>query len=102
MVNAVSFGCSEEGGGQSFELNGYIGNRALAQGNRQHITLFINGRWVQSRPLQNALEAGYAGLFPKGKHPLLALHIDLPAQKVYATLQPTQTADKLIREADIP
>ena len=31
MLNALSFRSSEEGGAQSFELNGYIGNRALAQ-----------------------------------------------------------------------
>src|SRR5579859_6346548 len=43
MLNALSFRSSEEGGAQSFELNGYIGNRALAQASRQHITLFING-----------------------------------------------------------
>ncbi|HKF37681.1 MAG TPA: DNA mismatch repair endonuclease MutL, partial [Ktedonobacteraceae bacterium] len=66
MLNPLSFRSSEEGGAQFFELNGYIGNRALAQASRQHITLFINGRLVQSRPLQNALEAGYAGLLPKG------------------------------------
>src|SRR6266446_6822518 len=48
MLNALSFRSSEEGGAQSFELNGYIGNRALAQAIRQHITLFINGRLVQS------------------------------------------------------
>src|SRR6266436_3864290 len=101
MLNALSFRSSEEGGAQSFELNGYIGNRALTQASRQHITLFINGRWVQSRPLQNALEAGYAGLLPKGKHPLLVLHIDLPAEEVDANIHPAKTEVKLVREAEI-
>src|SRR5260370_9630179 len=101
MVNAVSFGCSEEGGGQSFELNGYIGNRALAQASRQHITLFINGRLVQSRPLQNALEAGYAGLLPKGKHPLLVLRIDLPAEELGANVDPAKAGVKVAREVGV-
>src|SRR6266436_4223821 len=101
MLNALSFRSSEEGGAQSFELNGYIGNRALAQASRQHITLFINGRLVQSRPLQNALEAGYAGLLPKGKHPLLVLHIDLPAEELDANVHPAKTEVKLAREAGV-
>ena len=101
MLNALSFRSSEEGGAQSFELNGYIGNRALAQASRQHITLFINGRLVQSRPLQSALEAGYAGLLPKGKHPLLVLRIDLPAEELDANVHPAKTEVKLAREAGV-
>src|SRR5258706_8599439 len=101
MLNALSFRSSEEGGAQSFELNGYIGNRALTQASRQHITLFINGRLVQSRPLPNALEAGYAGLLPKGKHPLLVLRIDLPAEELDANVHPAKTEVKLAREAGV-
>src|SRR6266699_1044164 len=84
-----------------FALHGYIGNRALAQNSRQHITLFINGRWVQSRPLQDALEAGYRSLLPKGKHPLLVFHIDLPAEEVDVNVHPTKTEVKLVQEARV-
>src|SRR5256714_5515077 len=31
---------------EHYTLHGYVGNRALAQSSRQHIMLFINGRWV--------------------------------------------------------
>src|SRR5438270_1725244 len=44
---------------EHYTLYGYIGNRALAQSSRQHMMLFVNGRWVQTRPLQEALETGY-------------------------------------------
>src|SRR5215470_14952487 len=46
MLNPISFDSSAEGGTHAFTLDGYVGNRALAQASRQHITLFINGRWV--------------------------------------------------------
>src|SRR5713101_5385266 len=84
-----------------FALHGYIGNRALAQNSRQHITLFINGRWVQSRPLQDALEAGYRSLLPKGKHPLLVFHIDLPAEELDVNVHPAKTEVRLVREAEV-
>src|SRR5713226_3131798 len=84
-----------------YAIHGYVGNRALAQNNRQHITLFINGRWVQSRPLQDALEAGYRSLLPKGKHPLLVFHIDLPAEEVDVNVHPTKTEVKLVQETRV-
>lgn len=101
MLNPISFQSPEEDSTHVFKLYGYIGNRALAQGSRQHITLFINGRWVQSRPLQEALESGYRGLLPKGKHPLLVLNIDLPAGELDANVHPAKTEVKLLREAEV-
>jgi DNA mismatch repair protein MutL len=101
MLNPISYLSPEEGSTHFFKLYGYIGNRALAQGSRQHLTLFINGRWVQSRPLQEALEVGYRGLLPKGKHPLLVLHIDLPAEELDANVHPAKTEVKLLREAEV-
>src|SRR5260370_2027264 len=101
MLKPVSFDSSAEGGTHAFTLDGYVGNRALAQASRQHITLFINGRWVQSRPLQEALEAGYRGLLPKGKHPLLVLHIDLPAEELDVNVHPAKTEVKLGPEAEV-
>lgn len=100
MLNPLSVEKADEQG-PVFELRGYVGNRALAQNNRQHVTLFVNGRWVQSRLLQEAVEKGYRGLLPKGKHPLLVLHLYLPAEDVDANVHPAKTEVKLMREAAI-
>jgi DNA mismatch repair protein MutL len=101
MLNQISFQSPREDNADSFTLHGYIGNRALAQGSRQHITLFINGRWIQSRPMQEMVESGYRGLLPKGKHPLLVLCIDLPAEELDVNVHPAKTEVKLMREAEI-
>ena len=101
MLNPISFQSPEGVNTPAFKLYGYIGNRALAQGSRQHITLFINSRWVQSRPVLEAVESGYRGLLPKGKHPLLVLCIDLPAEELDANVHPAKTDVKLMREAEI-
>src|SRR2546423_1294163 len=86
---------------EGYALHGYIGNRALAQGNRQHVMLFINGRWVQSRTLQDALEAGYRSLLPKGKHPLLVFYLDLPAGELDVNVHPAKTEVKLLHETEV-
>jgi len=82
-------------------LHGFVGNRVLAQNGRQHIMLFVNGRWVQSRALQDALEAGYGKLLPKGKHPLLVLFLDLPPAEIDVNVHPAKTEVKLARETEV-
>lgn len=84
-----------------FDLVGSVGNRALAQKNRQHITLFINGRWVQVKSLQDALEAGYRGLLPRGQHPLLVLNIRVPADEIDVNIHPAKTEVKLLHEREV-
>ncbi len=86
--------------GAHYTIHGYIGNRVLAQGNRQYVMLFVNGRWVQSRPLQDALEEGYRSLLPKGKHPLLVLFLEVPAEELDANVHPAKIEVRLEYEGE--
>ncbi len=88
-------------GGDHYAIHGYIGNRVLAQSTRHYVMLFINGRGVQSRPLQEALEEGYRGLLPKGKHPLLVLFLAVPPDEVDVNVHPAKTEVRLVREDEI-
>jgi DNA mismatch repair protein MutL len=87
--------------GAHYTLHGYIGNRVLAQSSRQYVMLFVNGRWVQSRPLQDALEEGYRSLLPKGKHPLLVLFLEVPAEELDANVHPAKIEVRLEYESEI-
>lgn len=87
--------------GALYTIHGYIGNRVLAQSNRQYVMLFVNGRWVQSRPLQDALEEGYRSLLPKGKHPLLVLFLEVPAEQLDANVHPAKIEVRLEYEGEI-
>ncbi|GCE13374.1 DNA mismatch repair endonuclease MutL [Tengunoibacter tsumagoiensis] len=87
--------------GAHYRLYGYLGNRILAQHNRQYLTLFVNGRLVNSRGLQEALEQGYRSLLPKGKHPLLVLHIEVPPPELDANIHPAKAEVQLVYEKEI-
>ena len=87
--------------GVHYRIHGFIANRVLAQNSRQYVTLFVNGRWMQSRPLQDALEQGYRGLLSKGKHPLLVLFVDLPTDEVDANVHPAKTEVQLVHEDQV-
>lgn len=87
--------------GLHYTLHGYIGNRVLAQGNRQYAMIFVNGRWVQSRALQDALEDGYRSLLPKGKHPLVVLFLEVPTDEIDANVHPAKIEVHLEHEKQI-
>ena len=86
---------------EHYRVQGCIGNRVLAQSSRQHVTIFVNGRWVVTQALQDALEQGYRSLLPKGKHPLLVLNIDVPPEEVDANVHPAKIEVHLLQEKRI-
>ncbi len=81
-----------------YTLTGYIGNRVLLQNNRQHISFFINGRLIQSRLIQEALEQGYRHLLPRGKHPLIVLHLQVPPAEIDVNVHPAKQDVHLLHE----
>jgi DNA mismatch repair protein MutL len=79
-------------------INGYVANRVLAQNNRRHMTLIVNGRWVHSRSLYEALEQGYHNLLPKGQHPILVLYLEVPAEDLDVNVHPTKAEVRMANE----
>jgi DNA mismatch repair protein MutL len=83
------------------EICGVLGGRAFSQAGKQHVMLFVNGRWVQSQALLTALETGYRPVLPKGHHPLAAISIHVAPQAIDANIHPTKAEVKLMHEEEI-
>ncbi len=81
-----------------YHMHGLIGNRVLVQSNRHYVMVFVNGRWVQSHSLQEALEQGYRSSLPKGKHPLLVLSLEVPPHEVDVNVHPGKLEIHLLQE----
>lgn len=81
--------------------SGFITGRHLTRSSRRHITVLINGRCVQSRGVQNALEDGYRSLLPRGRHPIAVLSLELPRSKVDVNVHPSKQEVKVQEEAMI-
>ncbi|MGE0598141.1 MAG: DNA mismatch repair endonuclease MutL [Dehalococcoidia bacterium] len=71
-------------------LSGLCGPSSVHRGNRSGISLFVNGRWVQSRPLTFALIDAYQAQLPVGRFPLAAIHISLPDEDVDVNVHPAK------------
>jgi len=74
----------------SVRVTGLAGPPALNRGNRAAISVFVNGRWVQSRPLTFAIVDAYQSQLPLGRHPMAALRVDLPSSEVDVNVHPAK------------
>lgn len=73
-----------------YRLSGRIGLPTLHRATAAAQFLFVNGRPVKDRLLLGALRGGYEDLVPRGRHPMVALFLDLPAEEVDVNVHPAK------------
>ena len=73
---------------------GYASRPDTHRATREHITLFVNGRWIQDRGLAFAVEQAYHTLLPADRHPLAVLCVTLPPEQVDVNVHPTKSEVK--------
>ena len=86
------------GDGRLPAVSGMIGAPSLTRVNRSHVTIFVNGRWVQSRTLGYALEESYRGFLMERRFPIAVVHIALPYEDVDVNVHPSKTEIRFHRE----
>jgi len=69
---------------------GLAGPPSVHRGNRSAISVFVNGRWVQSRPLAFAVVDAYQSQLPGGRFPVAAIHIAVPDEEVDVNVHPAK------------
>ncbi len=75
---------------EGVRVTGLAGPPSLNRGNRAAISVFVNGRWVQSRPLTFAIVDAYQSQLPIGRHPMAALRIGLASSDVDVNVHPAK------------
>jgi DNA mismatch repair protein MutL len=76
---------------RSIFVNGYVAPPNLNWANRKHISLFVNGRWINDNQLSYAVIQAYHTLLPTGRYPLAVIFIRLPAETVDVNVHPAKT-----------
>ena len=75
----------------SIVVQGLVSPPELNRANRSYITILVNRRPVQSRPLVAAVEQAYAGFLPQGRHPLAVLNVLTPYGDVDVNVHPAKS-----------
>ena len=76
--------------GEHATVTGLAGPPDVTRGNRSGVSVFVNGRWVQSRALVFAAIDAYQSLLPGGRFPLVALSVSLPGEDVDVNVHPAK------------
>jgi DNA mismatch repair protein MutL len=74
----------------SMGIFGYTSVPSLHRADRQHITLFVNGRWIQDTRLSYAVTQAYHTFLMTGRYPVAILMLQLPPQDVDVNVHPTK------------
>lgn len=75
---------------EGLHVTGLAGPPAVHRGNRQAISVFVNGRWIQSRTLVFAIVDAYQSQLPIGRHPVASLAIHIPGEDVDVNVHPAK------------
>ncbi len=81
-------------------LSGFAGRPTLNRPDASLQYLFVNGRPVKDRLLLSAIRGAYQDLVPKGRYPLLALFLTVPAEDLDVNVHPAK-AEVRFREASL-
>ncbi len=75
----------------NIKVSGFVSPPDLDWGNRKHIILFVNGRWIKDQQLSYAVVQAYHTLLPVGRFPMAVIFIDVPLTSVDVNVHPAKT-----------
>jgi DNA mismatch repair protein MutL len=82
-------------------IRGVVAGPEVTRSGRSQVNLIVNGRWVQPRGLLHQLEAAYRPVLPRGRHPVLALMIEIAPHLVDINIHPSKLEVRLVQERTI-
>lgn len=72
------------------KLTGFVGKPILNRSNRGYETFFVNGRYIKSPMLANAVEEGYKTFLMQHKYPFVVLHFEVDPTRIDVNVHPTK------------
>jgi DNA mismatch repair protein MutL len=81
------------------QITGYTSVPSLHRADRNHITLFVNGRWIQDTRLSYAIIQAYHTFLMTGRYPVTILMLTLPPEDMDVNVHPTK-AEVRFRDPD--
>ncbi len=79
-------------------VSGYISLPTCYKSTRQHMSFFVNRRWVLSRMLSYAVEEAYHSLLLSGRHPIAVVNIAVDPTQIDVNVHPAKTEIRFLKE----
>lgn len=85
-----------EGERDGARLWGFVAHPSQTKASRKGQYLFLNGRWIQDRTLQQALTESYRGLVMVGRYPIAFLFLEMSPDAVDVNVHPTKSEVRFV------
>lgn len=83
------------------KVDGLIGKPTLIKSTRGHQFFFINGRWIQSRMLSQAVEQAYESMMPKKGFAFVVLNVEIDPSHLDVNIHPQKTEIRFKNDRDV-
>lgn len=83
------------------EIYGFVGAPEVQRSNTRSLFVYVNGRAVWDRILNQSILRAYDTLLPKGKFPLVIMFLKIPAASVDVNVHPTKREVKFRNPGEI-
>jgi DNA mismatch repair protein MutL len=86
---------------EKVKLSGYAGKPEIARSNRNHQSIFLNGRYIKSKVITSAIDEAYKTLLMKRKHAFVVLNIEINPVMIDVNVHPSKMEVRFSNEQDI-
>src|SRR5690606_31820446 len=69
---------------------GLVGKPSLHHSTRERVSIFLNGRWIQSNAIARAIVNGYDTLLPPRRFPVAVVHLTMDPRSVDVNVHPAK------------
>jgi DNA mismatch repair protein MutL len=83
-----------------FEIEGYVTRPEITRSTRSHLSVILNGRFVRSGPIVQAVLRAYGTLLPSGRYPVGVLSIRMDPKLVDVNVHPAKLEVRLSKEKE--
>ncbi|MDO3412814.1 DNA mismatch repair endonuclease MutL [Saccharibacillus sp. CPCC 101409] len=84
-----------------FAVNGFVSLPDFTRSNRSAVTTVVNGRYIRSHVLNQAIMRAYHTLLPVGRHPLVVLRLAMHPSLVDVNVHPAKLEVRFSKEAEL-
>ncbi|MGC8620120.1 MAG: DNA mismatch repair endonuclease MutL [Thermoplasmata archaeon] len=74
----------------NLKISGIISKQNLNRKTRDHMFIFVNGRYVQANELNDAILEGYGSLLFHDRYPIVVIKIEIPPDEIDVNIHPSK------------